>query len=100
VKVYKNVTDSVGRTGIAVGQTWNGIRRELIFDPKTYELLGESEVADYNDDFQPSGGSTPKPSASPGSPSASAAHRLKQGQLLYSSANLDFALVDRVGQKS
>jgi hypothetical protein len=98
VKVYKNVTDLAGRSGIAVGQTWNGLRHELIFDPKTYEVRGASEVVDYNDDFQPSGGSTPKPSGSPQS-SASAQHKLKQGQLLYSSASLGFALVDRVGQK-
>jgi hypothetical protein len=133
VKVYKNVTDSAGRKGIAVGQTWNGTRHQLIFDPKTFELRGESQVVDYNDDFQPSGGSTPKPSeptssptgpapspTAPGAPptvggesvtasaappvespqpSASAQSKLKQGQLLYSSANLGFALVDRVGQK-
>ncbi len=36
--------DGVGRTGLAVAFTENGTRRELVFDPRTSELLAEREV--------------------------------------------------------
>jgi hypothetical protein len=43
--VIRDVVDLAGRHGIAVAQTWRGNRTELIFDPKTYEYLGERTVA-------------------------------------------------------
>ncbi|MFI0448467.1 CU044_5270 family protein [Actinomadura sp. 6N118] len=46
----------VSPTAIAVGQTWNGIRLELIFEAKTYRLLGTRQVVDHDRSFQPKGG--------------------------------------------
>jgi hypothetical protein len=38
-------SDSLGRTGVAIGVAdWIGIRRELIIDPQTGRLLGERQV--------------------------------------------------------
>jgi hypothetical protein len=36
--------DGAGRAGVAVAYTHDGIRTELIFDPNTAELLGETEI--------------------------------------------------------
>jgi hypothetical protein len=46
--VMRDVVDPAGRKGIAVAYTAGGSRRELIFDPKTYEYLGEVQVAVKN----------------------------------------------------
>lgn len=91
VKVYRNVKDLAGRTGIAVGQTWNYSRQELIFDPKTYKLIGEQEVYDPDTSFHPAGAAKTDAPASP--PSG-----FKPGQVAYASAELGFGLVDRPGQ--
>ncbi|MBA9001838.1 CU044_5270 family protein [Thermomonospora cellulosilytica] len=77
VTVTDRALDFADRRGIAVGQTWQGVRRELIFDAGTYRLLGEREVVDYDTSFRPTGGSTPLapsgepsdlPSATPSAP--------------------------------
>ncbi|MBO4273691.1 CU044_5270 family protein [Microbispora triticiradicis] len=44
VTVNENVGDAAGRTGIGVGRVSRGVREEIIFDPATYELLGERGV--------------------------------------------------------
>ncbi|MEZ0072221.1 CU044_5270 family protein [Planotetraspora sp. GP83] len=44
VTVSENAEDAAGRTGIGVGRVSAGIREDIIFDPKTYELLGERGV--------------------------------------------------------
>lgn len=44
VSVTENAEDAAGRTGIGVGRVSNGVREEIIFDPGTYELLGERGV--------------------------------------------------------
>ncbi|MEV5409520.1 CU044_5270 family protein [Thermopolyspora sp. NPDC052614] len=45
VTVMENVEDAAGRVGIAAGRPGElGIRTDLIFDSKTYELLGERGV--------------------------------------------------------
>ncbi|MEW2354702.1 CU044_5270 family protein [Spirillospora sp. NPDC029432] len=41
---------------IAVGQTWRGVREELLFEPGTYRFLGTRTVADPDRSFQPKGG--------------------------------------------
>lgn len=97
VTVAKGAVDFVGRKGIAVGQTWHGIREELIFDAKSYELLGERQVVDYTDDsFQPSGGAEPGPT--PWAPSPEMRKNLKQGVVLYTTATLKMAITDKAGQ--
>jgi hypothetical protein len=89
VKVYRNVVDSAGRRGIAVGQTWRYDRQELIFDPTTYKLIGEREVCDTESSFHPAGESkTDLPTGVP----------CKNGQVGYSSAETGFGVVDRPGQ--
>jgi hypothetical protein len=89
--ITKNVNDPAGRGGIAVGQTWHGIRHELIFDAKTYQLLGEREVVSYDNSFRPSGG---KPEGKPSTPSP----KMKEGTVLDSIALLKIAVTDKAGQ--
>ena len=45
VEPLGRVTDSAGRTGIAVARDDHGIRSTLIFDPETSALLSEEDVA-------------------------------------------------------
>ncbi|MFI6520936.1 CU044_5270 family protein [Spirillospora sp. NPDC050679] len=40
---------------IVVGQTWLGLRRELLFEPKTFRLVGCRTVADNDRSFEPEG---------------------------------------------
>ncbi|MCT9932940.1 CU044_5270 family protein [Planotetraspora sp. A-T 1434] len=44
VTVSEDAEDAAGRRGIGVGRVSNGVREDIIFDPKTYELLGERGV--------------------------------------------------------
>ncbi|MFI6909497.1 CU044_5270 family protein [Nonomuraea sp. NPDC050394] len=92
-KVYDNVTDSAGRPGIAVGQTFRGIRHDLIFDPKTFKYLGERQVVDYDTSFRPSGGTSGEET-----PSAEMKKNMPEGKVLYMSATLRVAVVDEVGR--
>jgi hypothetical protein len=89
VTVTKNAVDSAGRSGIAVGQTWQGTRHELIFNAKTYQLLGEREVVNHDTSFRPSGGKSRGTVSEP---------KLKEGTVLYSSATIRTAVVDKAGQ--
>ncbi|MFB4315048.1 CU044_5270 family protein [Actinomadura sp. 21ATH] len=41
---------------VAVGQTWRGVRVELLFEPGTYRFIGTRTVADPDRSFQPEGG--------------------------------------------
>ncbi|MDP9861319.1 MULTISPECIES: CU044_5270 family protein [Streptosporangium] len=44
VDVVRDAEDAAGRRGIGVGRVSAGVREDLIFDPDTYELLGERGV--------------------------------------------------------
>jgi hypothetical protein len=44
VTVVRDSVDAAGRHGIAVAVVHDGVRQELIFDPKTHRLLGERGV--------------------------------------------------------
>jgi hypothetical protein len=44
IELVGPTNDAVGRPGLAVALTESGTRRELLFDPKTSELLAEREV--------------------------------------------------------
>ncbi|MEU7939954.1 CU044_5270 family protein [Microbispora bryophytorum] len=44
VTVNESAEDAAGRTGIGVGRVSGGVRAEIIFDPSTYELLGERGI--------------------------------------------------------
>jgi hypothetical protein len=41
VTLVAHATDAIGRNGVAVAQTAGGFRSELIFSPKTLQLIGE-----------------------------------------------------------
>ncbi|MGI5165959.1 CU044_5270 family protein [Spirillospora sp. CA-253888] len=90
VSARRPVTDLAGRTGVAVGQTWQGIRSELIFDARTYRLLGERTVVDDEDAFRPKGAHA--------SHSPDAGLKLPQGTVTGLEANLRIAVTDRPGQ--
>lgn len=82
--------DFAGRRGIAVGQVWQGVRNELIFDAETYRLLGEREVVDHDTSFRPTGGATPN--------STPYRYDLKENTVLYQSATLRTAVADEIGE--
>ena len=44
VTVVQHAVDAIGRTGIAVAFTHDGVRSEWIFNRKTLDLLGETDV--------------------------------------------------------
>jgi hypothetical protein len=44
VTVTENAEDAAGRKGVGVGRVSNGVREDLIFDPGTYEFMGERGV--------------------------------------------------------
>jgi hypothetical protein len=44
VEYIGEVKDALSRPGLAVASTHDGIRRAMIFDPETAQLLGETEV--------------------------------------------------------
>ncbi|MFD0900266.1 CU044_5270 family protein [Actinomadura sediminis] len=89
VTVIRDVTDLAGRAGIAVGQTWQGVRHELIFDAETYAFLGEREIVDMKGTWRPPGAS-----ASPGAEDVPGEH----GDVLYAAAEIRMAVTDRAGQ--
>lgn len=96
VTLTKDAVDFAGRKGIAVGQTWHGLRHELIFEPKTYRLLGEREVVDYGNSFRPSGGKTPE--TKPWTPEPQMRKNMKEGTVVYQDANFKTAVTDKIGQ--
>ncbi|WP_267898424.1 CU044_5270 family protein [Actinomadura harenae] len=91
VTVTRNVTDLAGRKGIAVGQTFDGRRLELIFDVKSYRYLGYRQFVSHKDSHAfPAG---PKADVTP-----SADARYPDGTELYSYALLKVAVTDKVKQ--
>jgi hypothetical protein len=76
VTVVQDAVDAEGRHGVAVAREDDGVREELIFDPKTYEFLGEREVVvgDTEDG-------------------------LKKGMVMGVSAILERTVVDKAGQR-
>jgi hypothetical protein len=96
VTVTKGAVDSAGRKGTAIGQTWHGIRQELIFDARTYRLLGERQVVDYDNSFRPKGGK--HPDTGPWTPDPKMRQTMKEGTVLYSTATLRIAVADAAGQ--
>jgi hypothetical protein len=74
VRVVPGVTDAAGRSGIAVARDDRAVRQELIFDPKTYQFLGERSIVVGHFEGQP------------------------RGTVIHLSALLRVAIVDRIGQ--
>lgn len=93
VTVTRDVTDLAGRRGIAVGQSWNGRRNEIIFDAKSYRYLGERSYVHHKDSLS----ATPPPKPAPAvTPSVGA--KIPEGQPLFSFALLSVGVTDKVKQ--
>ena len=97
VQVRRDVADAAGRAGVAVTRTEAGTREELVFDPVTYRYLGHNIVGaalDLNG---------AKVVRSPDSSKGIARFRLgpkpKPGEVIYESALLQIAVVDKAGQR-
>lgn len=86
VEVRLDVTDVIGRAGVAVTRTEAGFRYELVFDPTTYRFLGENIVGTGRTSKVRNGiklGTFPKP-----------------GEVVYKSALLRVTVVDKAGARS
>ncbi len=85
VELVGKVTDPLGREGVAVAYTHDGVRHELLFDPDTSRLLAEREVmidpAAYGVDIASEPGTTGVAYARPGG-------------VIYSSVYVDSGVVD------
>ncbi|WP_433375181.1 CU044_5270 family protein [Actinoplanes sp. CA-142083] len=97
VQVRRNVADAAGRVGVAVTRTEAGSRQELVFDPATYRYLGQNIIAA---EFDEAGAKVVR---SPGIGKGTAELRLgpppKPGSVIYKSALLKVAIVDKAGQR-
>jgi hypothetical protein len=97
VQVRRDVADAAGRAGVAVTRTEAGARHELVFDPTTYRYLGYNIIgADFDR-------TAAKVVRSPSSGRGTAQIRLgpnpKPGEVIYKSALLGVAIVDRAGER-
>jgi len=97
VQVRRNVADAAGRTGVAVTRTEAGSSEQLVFDPATYRYLGHNIIGAA---FDPAGAKVVR---SPGGGKGTAQFRLgpnpKPGAVIYESALLETAIVDKAGQR-
>ncbi|MGH3393751.1 MAG: hypothetical protein ACRDPO_03590 [Streptosporangiaceae bacterium] len=75
VSVAGHAVNLIGQRGIAVQQTYHGISDQLIFNPRTYAVIGERQVV------------------------VSASSGLRVGAVLDATAVLKIAVVDHVGQR-
>jgi len=95
VQVRRNVTDAAGRVGVAVTRTEAGAREELVFDATSYRYLGHNIIGA---EFDPRGATVVR---SPNSDKGTAQIRLgpnpKPGEVIYESALLRIAIVDKAG---
>jgi hypothetical protein len=84
--VVKDAVDAAGRHGVAVARVDEqaGIREELIFDEETMQLLGERSVVVRKTDG--------------GEMNGQKCESADVGAVLSSTAVLDRAIVDKVGQ--
>ncbi|GAA0939308.1 CU044_5270 family protein [Actinocorallia libanotica] len=92
--LIEDVTDLVGRKGVAVGMAWDGVRSDLIFDAATFEFLGERTVMDYDASSWPLKGGENGRKADP-----ELARYMKPGHIMTQSVILRVALVDERGQR-
>lgn len=97
VQVRRTVADAAGRTGVAVTRTEAGARQELVFDPTTYRYLGLNIIGA---EFDLTGAKVVR---SPNSAKGTAHVRLgpnpKPGEVIYKSALLRIAIVDKAGER-
>ena len=97
VQVRRNVADAAGRVGVAVTRTEAGTREELVFDPTTYRYLGHNIIGA---ELDLNGATVVR---SPNSSKGTARFRLgpnpKPGEVIYESALLQTAIVNKAGQR-
>jgi len=97
VQVRRNVADAAGRAGVAVTRTEAGARQELVFDSTSYRYLGHNIIGATLDL------AGAKVVRSPNSGKGTARIRLgpnpKPGEVIYKSALLGIAVVDKAGQR-
>jgi len=98
VQVRHNAVDAAGRAGVAVTRTEAGTRDELLFDPITYTYLGHNIVGA---EFDLTGAHVV---SSPGRGKGTAritglGMNPKPGDVIYKSALLRVAIVDKAGQR-
>jgi hypothetical protein len=97
VRVRRNVADADGRVGVAVTRTEAGTRQELVFDPATYRYLGHNLIAAA---FDPAGAKVVRsPKIGNGSAEFRPGPSPKPGSVIYKSALLRIAIVDKAGQR-
>jgi hypothetical protein len=97
VQVRSNVADAAGRVGIAVTRTEAGARQELVFDPASYRYLGHNIIGA---DFDLSGAKVVRsPNSSKGTAQIRLGPNPKPGDVIYQSALLGIAVVDKAGQR-
>lgn len=97
VRVRRDVADAAGRAGVAVTRTEAGTREELVFDPGTYRYLGHNIIGAELDL------TGVRVVSSPNGRRGSARIRIgsipKPGEVIYKSALLRIAVVDKAGQR-
>ena len=97
VEVRRDVADADGRVGVAVTRTEAGARQELIFDPTTYRYLGHNIIAAK---FDLAGAKVVRsPRIGKGSAEFWSGPDPKPGAVIYKSALLRIAIVDKAGQR-
>jgi hypothetical protein len=89
--------DSLGRPAIELSQTWHGRHQGYLFDPKTFQFLGERTGRDLTAPaFSPTGGSTPD--ATPWTPSDNDRAQAEKDPVKPDSVTYQMGYVDAYGQ--
>ena len=96
VQLRRNVPDAAGRVGVAVTRTEAGARQEMVFDPASYRYLGNNIIAA---EFDTHGAKVVRmPDIGKGSAEFRTGPNPKPGDVIYKSALLRIAIVDKAGQ--
>jgi hypothetical protein len=97
VQVRRDVADAAGRVGVAVTRTEAGVRQELVFDRTTYRYLGHNIIGAEFDLARAK--VVRSPDIGNGTVELRPGSNPKPGEVIYQSAPLRIAVVDRAGQR-
>ena len=97
VQVRRSVADAAGRAGVAVTRSEAGARHELVFDPATYRYLGHNIIGAEFD--QTAAQVVRSPNSGKGTAQIRLGPNPKPGEVIYKSALLGIAVVDKAGQR-
>ena len=89
IELVGRTTDGAGRRGVALASTHDGIRNEVVFDPKTARILEEREIVLSSD----GGGPVMTPPDTGGAGSGSSTAFASPGHALYRTTYLVSAVV-------